>query len=530
MSGDEPESAVLPDREFHLAFTEGVHEDLREVLYPEEDHPHADLGERGAIGIITESTGAERTTYLLQRIIRPDPDFDAGDNATPEDIYIEGTGLDQRLWFSRDYRTRATDAAAGVDGGGLIYLHTHPYGGVTPSGSDMDQAAEDYRLNQQHLDGPFAKGIAACSGPSEADRDGPQLTVNEPLEWGVRAYEPGRDGPEITHATAVRVVGQEVQKHPTDKEAEGPDGAGGASRWTTQDSAEQLWGNPGQETLAGLRVGLVGCGGVGSILAEHLARLGVGELVTVDFDVIEHANLNRAQGAIEDDARENRPKVEVASEVALKSATAPDFAVRAVEGSVVERSEEYRAVDDLLDCDIIVNAADSAWARSVLDDVAYAHLIPVINGGTILRMDDDGTLSSSAKSEVAVSGPSHPCMECSHVYSNEDVGEEMEPEGAPERGNYLDGADSEDDQPRAPSVIGANATVAGMMQLRFMGIALGVTEDTTGVQRYLPRTGCIRWSPKDECKDDCLRPKLAAGDAANLSLGQDTTLRSQLGE
>jgi|AntDeeMinimDraft_5_1070356.scaffolds.fasta_scaffold02220_3 molybdopterin/thiamine biosynthesis adenylyltransferase len=529
MSGDEPDAASLPDREFHLALTEGVHEDLREVLYPEEGHPHAQLGERGAIGIITESTGVERTTYLLQRIIRPDPGLAVGDDGTPEDIYVEGTGFDQRLWFSRDYRTRVTDAAAGIDGGGLIYLHTHPFGGVTPSTSDMDQAAEDYRLHQQHLDGPFAKGIVACTDPSEDDRDGPQLTGEEPLQWGVRAYEPGVDCPEITHATAVRVVGQELQKRPTPEAADGPAGAGGESRRTTQDSVEQLWGKAGQETLAGLRVGLVGCGGVGSILAEHLARLGVGELVTVDFDVIEKANLNRAQGATEADARLNRPKVEVASEVALESATAPNFDVRPIEGSVVEQDEEYRAVDDLLDCDIIVNAADSAWARCVLDDVAYAHLIPVLNGGTILRMDGDGTLSASGKSEVTVSGPSHPCMECSHVYSNEDVSEEMEREGAPERGNYLEGADEEADQPRAPSVIGANATVAGMMQLRFMGVSLGVTEDTTGVQRYLPRTGRARWSPTDGCKDGCSRSSgLPEGDTVSLPLGEDTTLRAQL--
>ena len=43
------------------------------------------------------------------------------------------------------------------------------------------------------------------------------------------------------------------------------------------------------------RVGIAGCGGLGSTLAIALARTGVGALVLVDFDVVEPSNLNRQQ-------------------------------------------------------------------------------------------------------------------------------------------------------------------------------------------------------------------------------------------
>ncbi len=41
------------------------------------------------------------------------------------------------------------------------------------------------------------------------------------------------------------------------------------------------------------KVGIAGCGGLGSNCAVALARIGIGKLVIVDFDVIEKSNLNR---------------------------------------------------------------------------------------------------------------------------------------------------------------------------------------------------------------------------------------------
>jgi len=51
------------------------------------------------------------------------------------------------------------------------------------------------------------------------------------------------------------------------------------------------------ESIRRLKIccGIAGLGGLGSVVAIALARVGVGKLILVDFDVVEPSNLNRQQ-------------------------------------------------------------------------------------------------------------------------------------------------------------------------------------------------------------------------------------------
>jgi sulfur carrier protein ThiS adenylyltransferase len=50
-----------------------------------------------------------------------------------------------------------------------------------------------------------------------------------------------------------------------------------------------------QEKIKGSTVGIMGLGGLGSVVAVALARVGVGSLLLADYDVVEPSNLNRQQ-------------------------------------------------------------------------------------------------------------------------------------------------------------------------------------------------------------------------------------------
>lgn len=545
-------SPAIPDcsldevSEYHFALSEEKHGRLERYLFPSEyDTTPAGasylegLGERGLIGVITRSTGSDRITHLLHSLVKPESD---------EDVYMEESagGWSKRLHFSAGYRARATERLDEVPGSGLVYFHTHPGWSAYPSNPDLKSAQtrfSDLALNVGHQV-PMAAAIVAEQPRRET----------ESREWSVRGYGVGSSsnpGPSDVErqakAGAVRVVGERIQKLPTTKRASGPAGAGGSAAANTQDSTLELWGERGQQLLAGIRVGVVGCGGVGSLLAEQVARLGVAEAVFIDFDSVKPVNLNRAYGATREDAEKQQPKAEVARRVAERSASSQSFSADAIVGSIVEDGNpDYAALGGLLDCDIILNAADPHWVRKVLDEVSYAHLIPVLDGGTTLVVDETtDRLAYQSASEIAAAGPGHPCLECTGAWVEGDLGEGVVRDRKPpnERdgpgGLYAEAADGDGaDAPRDPSIVTTNGVVASVMMERLHAMLVGTTEETlVGKQVYRPSAGTMNWS-KDKsknrqtaCRDNCSRASTeAAGNQAELSTGHDYDMRKELDE
>jgi hypothetical protein len=296
-------------------------------------------------------------------------------------------------------------------------------------------------------------------------------------------------------------------------------------------------------------VAVIGCGGVGSLLAEQVARLGVGGAVFVDFDHLKEANLNRAYGATREDAREHALKAEVARAIAEEAATAPGFEARAVQGSIVEAANnDYAALGDVLDCDVILNAADPHWVRKVVDRTAYAHLIPVVTGGTYLAVDEDSDeLSSSARSAVATAGPGLACLHCLGTWKEGDrsagvVHDRKHPRDRADNGGlYVTNGESTagdgSDELRDPSVVTTNGLVASLMMERFQALVIGTSTSTfAGRQIYRPSTGEMRWMTVDDdrrtrCKDGCEKTEFVGlGDYVGLATGKDMDLRVEVPE
>jgi molybdopterin-synthase adenylyltransferase len=136
-------------------------------------------------------------------------------------------------------------------------------------------------------------------------------------------------------------------------------------------------GKQGQARLGAARVTLIGCGALGTVLANILARSGVGFLRIIDRDYVEWNNLQRQVLFDERDAREGRPKAVAAAErIATINA---DIQVEPIIADVHPGNiEEF-----VESASLILDGTDNFETRYLINDVSIKHEIPWIYGACV---------------------------------------------------------------------------------------------------------------------------------------------------
>lgn len=136
-------------------------------------------------------------------------------------------------------------------------------------------------------------------------------------------------------------------------------------------------GQEGQQKLFDARVVIVGCGATGTVIANHLARTGVGHLTVVDRDFIELNNLQRQLLFDEQDLAENLPKA-AAAERKLRAINS-DIEVRGVVTDV--NAENIEALID--GATVVMDGTDNFETRYIVNDACIKHNIPWIYTGAV---------------------------------------------------------------------------------------------------------------------------------------------------
>jgi sulfur carrier protein ThiS adenylyltransferase len=117
------------------------------------------------------------------------------------------------------------------------------------------------------------------------------------------------------------------------------------------------------ERVANARVAIAGVGGLGSNIAISLARVGVGFIRIIDFDVVEPSNLNRQQYLIRDIGEY---KVKALKEHILE--INPFIHV----DSKVKKIEKENIKELFSDVDIVIEAFDNAKYKAMLSNEVLA--------------------------------------------------------------------------------------------------------------------------------------------------------------
>ena len=339
------------------------------------------------------STGAHRTTGLITEILLPL----AGDRRKHGNVSFEPQ------YLARAAR-RACETSAGV-----AFMHSHPTAGWQGM-SEEDVVAERDRIAPPSR----AAGLPLLG-----------LTVGSDGVWSARFWRWNGRKYDRTFCDKVRVVGNsiEISVNPSRRRP--------VLHSTRLRRTLDTWGSERQAVLASLRIGVVGVGSVGTIIAETLARVGATDLLLLDADRVEEHNLDRLLYASSKDI--GRFKVDLVAEQLRRSATASFFRVDAKRAWVQERDAFAAA----LDCDILFAAVDRPLPKDVLNNIAYVHCIPVIFGGVRVATKPDGRLVDAAWSVVRA-GPGSCCLRCDGQYTTSDV--MMERDGSLDDPSYVVGS------------------------------------------------------------------------------------------
>jgi len=136
-------------------------------------------------------------------------------------------------------------------------------------------------------------------------------------------------------------------------------------------------GESGQRRLLASRVLLVGCGALGSVLAETLTRAGVGHLRIVDRDFVETTNLQRQVLFDEEDVAAQMPK-SIAAVEKLRRIN------HEVELEAIVADVDCHNIREMAgDVNLILDGTDNFETRFLINDLSLETGIPWVYGGCI---------------------------------------------------------------------------------------------------------------------------------------------------
>jgi hypothetical protein len=306
-----------------LVLPQKTNEQLRKHLFPGD-------GLEAAALLVCAQVGTRRKKLLGQEII-----------AVPHDCCVRKP--DSMSWPG-EYVEAAIDRAD-PKGAVVIAVHSHPGGLYAFSRTDDDS---DVALMKSLQEGTGQMAGSAIMIPSGAIRG--------------RLYQHDRSSEPID---LVMSVGTEIQCWWNE----------GAT--TTGPSPRVMAFTSGMRAHLGrMSVCVIGVSGTGSIVAEQLARLGVGEIILIDFDKLEERNLNRVLNALLSDV--GNFKVEVFAN-AIRCYRA-DCDVIPVTSSI----ETREAILAACEADALFSCVDTAEGRHIADRLSAYFAMPLFDVGVAI--------------------------------------------------------------------------------------------------------------------------------------------------
>jgi len=452
-----------------------IPEDIHAALY---EHLIRDDGQEDlCFATYVPSNGKNRQSAILSKIIFPL----AGERNVHYNVGFLPNYLERVVGIAKERKE------------GVVFLHSHPAPGW--QGMSNDDVVAEERLS------PTVMGVTNLPLLG--------LTLGTDETWSGRFWTKHvtqKRKYERQWCESVRVLGKRLSVSYNDN-----------LLFANFDSKKQLrtisaWGNKTQEDLSRLRIGIVGVGSVGSIVAEILARTGISNFTLIDFDTVEEKNLDRLTNIYNHDI--GRAKVQAAADGIRRSATSPNININCIEYSICEK-EGFLAA---LDCDILFCCVDRPWPRQVLNFIAYAHMIPVIDGGIMVRTNLKNTTIKGADWKAQTVGYKRACLECLGQFKTENAN--LEKHGYLDDPNYIVGLSREEGADVHENVFVFSSHLASLEVLQMLSLFIapsGIAD--VGQQMHHFVLGTMDVDKSKHCDENCFfQSILGRGDFSNVTV------------
>lgn len=320
-----------------LAFTGDQHEHLKSFLFP------GDGKEAVALVLCGRRDGDRRHRMVVREI-----------HGIPYDQCTKRTTT--MVSWSPDYIDSILERASS-ERLSVIKVHSHPNGYAAFSRKDDESDTQLLPMIAGWVEGGLMHGSAVMLP------DGQMFG----RVWRDRRFDP---------IDCISVAGDDLHFWYAD--------AGSISVPNFAASHAQAFDEGTIERLQRLSVAVVGASGTGSPTVEELVRLGVGEVVMVDDDIVEERNINRILNSTMEDAKKERPKVEVLADAIER--TGLKTRVIALKKNLWD-PEVVRAVAQ---CDVVFGCMDTVDGRYLLNTLSTHYNTPYFDIGIRLDAVRDG--------------------------------------------------------------------------------------------------------------------------------------------
>lgn len=226
----------------------------------------------------------------------------------------------------------------------------------------------------------------------------------------------------------------------------------------------RFFGLEGQAKLSAASVALVGCGGLGSHVAQQLAYLGISKFALIDCEELDKTNKNRYVTAFDNDP------VPGSQKVALAKRTIHLVNPTAIVEAIHDDLRSHSAFDAIVLADYVFGCLDNDGARLILTELCAAYKRPYFDLATEIIQDTPIVYGGRMFAAWGDSG----CLVCRGLLDLVEAREFFETSAVKQDRETLYGVPLATLGTAGPSVVSINGVVASLAVTEFAVAASGL--------------------------------------------------------